>query len=288
MNVAIIGLGTMGSGMAVQLLKAGLPLTVFNRTSDRARSLLDLGASVAANPREAAEAAEVVISMVADDNASRGVWLGPEGALSGAKPNTLLIESSTLSSKWVEQLAAEAEGRRCPFLDAPVTGSKAQAESGQLVFLVGGDAAVLNRARPLLELMSREIVHFGPVGSGTKVKLLNNLLVGIQVASFAEMLALAERMGIDADCAAQFISTGAPGSPIVKLAMQRIKAGDFTANFSVRLMAKDLVYAVREAELVSANSSMTSAAKRIFEAAIKKGLEGKDLCSVIEVLRENR
>jgi 3-hydroxyisobutyrate dehydrogenase len=288
MNVALIGLGTMGRGMAIQLLKAGLPLTVFNRTKDRAASLRDLGASVAANPREAAETAEVVISMVADDEASRGVWLGAEGALKGARPDTLLIESSTLSSKWVEQLAAEAAGRRCQFLDAPVTGSKPQAESGQLVFLVGGDAAVLDRARPILEVMSRQIVHFGPVGSGTKVKLLNNLLIGVQVASFAEMLALAERMGIDVEGAARFISNGAPGSPMVKLAMQRIVAGDFAPNFSVRLIAKDLAYGVTEAELVLASSSMGGAAKRIFEAGIKAGLGNRDLCSIIQVLRENR
>jgi hypothetical protein len=135
----------MGRGMAIQLLKAGFALTVFNRTSERAKPLLEMGASLAANPREAAENEEVVISMVAEDKASRGVWLGSEGALSGVKPKTLLIESSTLSSKWVEQLATEAVDRACAFLDAPVTGSKPQAESGQLVFLVGGDPAGVGR-----------------------------------------------------------------------------------------------------------------------------------------------
>jgi 3-hydroxyisobutyrate dehydrogenase len=287
MNVALIGLGTMGRGMAIQLLKAGFTLTVFNRTGARARSLVESGASLATSPREAAEKAEVVISMVAEDTASRSVWLGSEGALSGAEPKTLLIECSTLSPMWVEQLAAEAADRKCVFLEAPVTGSKPQAESGQLVFLVGGDSAVLDRARPILQAMSREIIHFGPVGSGTKVKLLNNMLVGIQVASFAEMLALAERMGIDAEGTARFIANGATGSPIVKIALQRILAGDFSPNFSVRLMDKDLGYAIRAAELLSTEISMTCAAKRIFEAAVEKGLEGKDLSSIIESVREN-
>jgi 3-hydroxyisobutyrate dehydrogenase len=288
MMIALIGLGTMGRGMALQLLKAGLPLTVFNRTADRARPLMELGASVAASPRQAAKSADMVISIVADDDASHSVWLGPEGALSGARPDTLLIESSTLSTRWVEQLAAQAVDRGCQFLDAPVTGSKPQAESGQLVFMVGGDAAVLDRARPVLEVMSREIVHFGPVGSGIKVKLLNNLLIGIQVASLAELLALAERMGIDAERAARFISNGAPGSPMVKLAVQRIVADDFTPNFSVRLMTKDLAYAISEAELFSASSSTARAAKRIFEKGLEAGLADKDLCSIIQVLRENR
>jgi 3-hydroxyisobutyrate dehydrogenase len=288
MIVALIGLGTMGRGMALQLLKAGLPLIVFNRTVDRAKSLIELGASMAASPRDAAKNADMVIGIVADDDASRSVWLGPEGALNGAKPGTLLIESSTLSTRWIEQLASEAADRGCQFLDAPVTGSKPQAESGQLVFMVGGDPVVLDRARPVLEVMSREIVHFGPVGSGIKVKLLNNLLIGIQVASLAEMLALAERTGIDAERAARFISNGAPGSPMVKLAVQRIVAHDFTPNFSVRLMAKDLAYAISEAELFSAGSSMARAAKRIFETGLEAGLADKDLCSIIQVLRENR
>ncbi|MBV8143030.1 MAG: NAD(P)-dependent oxidoreductase [Verrucomicrobia bacterium] len=284
MKVALIGLGTMGSGMGAQLLKAGFALTIFNRTSERAKPLLELGASLATNPREAAKNAEVIISMVAEDTASRGVWLGPEGALSDVTPKSLLIESSTLSSRWVQQLAAEAAARACAFLEAPVTGSKTQAESGQLVFLVGGDSAVLDDARPVLQAMGREIIHFGPIGSGTKVKLLNNLLVGIQVASFAEMIGLAEHLGVDPESAARFISNGAPGSPMVKIAMQRILARDFTPNFSLRLMAKDLGYAIGEADEAS-KLPMTSAAKGIFDAGIEEGLEAKDLCSVIELFR---
>jgi len=285
MNVTLIGLGTMGAGMANQLLSAGYRLTVFNRNSDRAKPFVASGAVLAANPRESAEKAEIVISMVADDAASRSVWLGANGALAGAKPGTLLIESSTLSPGWVTELAAEATKQQCDFLDAPVTGSKPQAAAGQLVFMVGGDPGVLDRARPVLQVMSREIRHFGPLGSGAKVKLLNNLLIGIQVASFAEMLALAERIGVDAQSVANFVSNGAPGSPIVKTALQRISTGDFTPNFSVQLMAKDLAYASAEGESVSIPTPLTDAAKRVFETGIAEGFGAKDICSVIEVLR---
>jgi 3-hydroxyisobutyrate dehydrogenase len=285
MKVTLMGLGAMGSGMAQRLLDAGFELTIFNRTPERAKRLLEAGAALAKTPREAVQNAAIVICIVADDNASRALWLGPNGALGNVKPGTILIESSTLTPAWVRELAAEAAKRKCDFLDAPVTGSKPQAEAGQLTFLVGGDAAVLDRARPVLRTMSRDIRYFGPTSSGAKVKLLNNLLSGIHVSSFAEMLSLAERLGIDAKAAAEFISTAAPGSPIVKIALQRMTESDFTPNFSVRLMAKDLAYATAEGASLSMEMPIANAARKLYETAIAEGLGAKDFCAVIEVLR---
>jgi 3-hydroxyisobutyrate dehydrogenase len=285
MKVTLMGLGAMGSGMAQRLLDARFQLTIFNRSPERAKRLAEVGATLAATPREAAQNAEVVICIVADDKASRAVWLGSDGALANVKLGTILIESSTLTPGWVNELAAEAAKRKCDFLDAPVTGSKPQAEAGQLVFLVGGDTAVLDRARPVLKTMSRDIRYFGPTASGAKVKLLNNLLSGIQVSSFAEMLSLAERMGIDAKAAAEFIANSAPGSPIVKIALQRMTESDFTPNFSVSLMAKDLAYGTAEGALLSTEMPIANAARRVYEAAIAEGLGAQDFCSVIEMLR---
>jgi len=285
MKVTLMGLGAMGSGMAQRLLDAGFELTIFNRTPERAKRLLEAGAALAKTPREAVQNAAIVICIVADDNASRALWLGPNGALGNVKPGTILIESSTLTPAWVRELAAEAAKLKCDFLDAPVTGSKPQAEAGQLTFLVGGDAAVLDRARPVLKTMSRDIRYFGPTSSGAKVKLLNNLLSGIHVSSFAEMLSLAERLGIDAKAAAEFISTAAPGSPIVKIALQRMTESDFTPNFSVRLMAKDLAYATAEGASLSMEMPIANAARKLYETAIAEGLGAKDFSAVIEVLR---
>ncbi|HWY76582.1 MAG TPA: NAD(P)-dependent oxidoreductase, partial [Verrucomicrobiae bacterium] len=138
--IAFFGLGLMGSGMARQLLKAGFPLAVFNRNQEKAASFADGGARVARTPREAAVGADVLISMVADDNASRAVWVGENGALAAAAPGVVCVESSTVTVGWVRELAAAASARGCEFLDAPVTGSKAQAASGELNFLVGGPA----------------------------------------------------------------------------------------------------------------------------------------------------
>ena len=175
-KVGLLGLGIMGNGMAQSLLKAGFPLTVYNRTRSKAEPLASKGARVVATPREAAASADIVIAMVGDDAASRAIWLGNDGALGGAKPDTIVVECSTLSLEWVRELAGLASERKLDFLDSPVTGSKDAAAAGELKLMVGGDAAALDRARPALEAVSQRIVHFGPVGAGATMKLINNLM----------------------------------------------------------------------------------------------------------------
>ncbi len=153
-RIALLGVGTMGAGMAANWLKKGFPLTMWNRTPARAAPFAAKGATIAATPREAAEGADIIVAMVADDDASRDVWLGPSGALENAKPGAILIESSTLTPDWVRELAGKAEERGCRFLDAPVGGSRTAAAAGQLVLFVGGDAETLEAARPALEAVA--------------------------------------------------------------------------------------------------------------------------------------
>ena len=153
-KVAVLGLGTMGSGMAQNLLKAGHTVTVYNRTPAKAEALRTAGARVAATPAEATRDAEFVIAMLADDQASRDVWFGSDGALQAARPDAILIDSSTVSPAWVSELAAAAKQRGLEFLDAPVTGSRMQAAAGQLSFLVGGSDAAVAEATPILQAMS--------------------------------------------------------------------------------------------------------------------------------------
>jgi 3-hydroxyisobutyrate dehydrogenase len=160
-RVAILGLGIMGSGMAGRVLSAGFPLVVFNRNRDKAGPLAAKGATVANSAKEAASHADIVISVVADDTASREIWLGENGALAGATPGSVLIESSTLTVGWVQLLAQSAALKKCEFLDAPVTGSKPHAANGELFFLVGGPAAALEKAKEVLAVMSRGLMHLG-------------------------------------------------------------------------------------------------------------------------------
>ncbi len=183
-SIAFLGVGTMGAGMAGRLLDAGFTVAVWNRHRDRTNALVARGARAADSPKAAASGADLVISMVADDAASRTVWLGPDGALAGAARGTVVIESSTLSPAWIGELAGHAAKAGCELLDAPVTGSRAHAASGELLFLVGGADATLERARPVLAAMgSRGIIHLGPTGSGARMKLINNFVCGVQAAA---------------------------------------------------------------------------------------------------------
>ncbi len=283
--IAFLGLGIMGSGMARRLLGAGFPVTVYNRNRDKAAPLAAAGARIAASPREAAAGAKVVIAMVADDAASRGLWLGEQGAVAGAARGTVLVESSTLTVGWVKELAAAAAAGGFEFLDAPVTGSKMQAAAGELNFLVGGEAATLEKIRPVLVPMSRSIVHLGPTGSGALIKLINNFVCGVQVASLAEALAMIEQGGLDRTKALEILTQGAPGSPLFKTISTRMTTPDFTPNFLLRLMAKDLGYAVKEGAGLAVPLTTAAAALEVFKKAIAAGQGDQDMSAVVEQFR---
>jgi 3-hydroxyisobutyrate dehydrogenase len=279
-RVAVFGLGIMGTGMATRLLSGGFPLAVFNRSREKSAALAAQGAFAAGTPREAAMRSQIILSMVANDEASRSVWLGPDGALAGAEPESLLIECSTLSGRWIRELLAEASARRCRFLDAPVTGSKPQAASGELVFLAGGAKEAVTAAEPVFSVLGRQTVHLGPVGSGTLMKLVNNFLCGVQAASMAEALHMIEAGELDRTKALSILMNGAPGSGIVKRVAERILADDYTPNFALRWMAKDLFYAVNEAAEKKVTLKTAVAARSEFERALAEGHGDEDFSAV--------
>lgn len=268
--------------MAANLLKAGFPLTVYNRTAAKAQPLAELGAVVAASPAEAVKGASVVISMLADDNASRETWTA---ALPAIAAGAVLVESSTVSPEWIVELDGLAKAHGAELLDAPVTGSKAQAEGGQLNFLVGGSDAALEKATPALKPMSKEIVHLGPVGSGARVKLINNFLCGVQIASLAEALTWIERSGLDREKTLTVLKSGAPGSPLLAGISARMVKQDYAVNFLLKLMSKDLHYAHQEAENFKVELKTAETAQSYFKEAIAEGRGEQDMSSVVEVLR---
>jgi 3-hydroxyisobutyrate dehydrogenase len=285
-RVAILGLGTMGAGMAKNLLAAGFPVTVYNRTRTKAEPMAAAGARIAESPADAARDADVIISMLSDENASRAAWTGSQGGLVAARKGAVLIESSTVTPKWIAELAGMADARGLVLLDAPVTGSRVQADTGQLTFLVGGDAEVLESVRPALVAMSKEIVHLGPSGSGARMKLINNFLAGVQVASLAEALAWIERGSLDRDLALKVLKNGAPGSPLVATISARMVEAKYDVNFLLSLMDKDLRYASADAATVGVDLRAASTAEARFSEAIGAGLGEKDMSAVIEPLRK--
>jgi len=287
-HIAVLGLGNMGAGMARRLLGSGFPVTVYNRRREISADFATAGAKVATTPAEAARGAELVLSMVSDDEAARAVWLGTNGALTDIAAGTIVVESSTVTPDWVEELGAAASAKNCPVLDTPVTGSKMQANSGQLLFLVGGSAEVLEKARPVLQAMSRDIMHLGPLGSGARMKLINNFVAAVQVAALAEAIALIDRVGLDAVQGLSVLTNGAPGSPLVKTIATRISEKRYETQFAARLMEKDLRYATRMAHGVGLALTTAEPATWLFREAVLHGFGDQDMASVVEPLLVRR
>ncbi len=279
-RVALLGLGVMGAGMAANWLAKGFALSVFNRTPAKARALIAKGAQVAATPREAAAGADLIFAMVADDAASRSVWLGPDGALAGAKTGAIAVESSTLTPDWVRELAGHARAKGCGFLDAPVGGSRQAAASGELRFFVGGDEATFEAARPALAAVGSKMDRLGPAGAGATWKLINNQLIAAQTAALAEAVDVANKAGFKPEQVSDLILSSAAVSPIVKMKLPRMLAGDFDqTDFALYLMLKDARYAAALGHSLGAPGDMISGAIKVFARAEAKGLGEKDIAA---------
>jgi 3-hydroxyisobutyrate dehydrogenase len=268
-HVAFIGLGRMGHGMAGRYLDTGFSVAVWNRNKSKAEDLIARGALWASSPADAANGADAIVTMVADDDASRTVWLGKDGAAATTKAGTLAIEYSTVSYRHALDLARELRGRGLVYIDSPVTGLPDAAAAGKLTLLVGAEPADLERARPYLTPLSTTIRHFGAIGSGTVYKLINNLMGAIQIAGIAEGLAIAEQAGLDMKLVLEAIETGVAASPQVIRHSRRMAARNFSgATFTAALRYKDAAYAVALAEsLLSDVPVMGRAAVQAYDRA---------------------
>ncbi|MBR0692982.1 NAD(P)-dependent oxidoreductase [Bradyrhizobium lablabi] len=248
-RVAFIGLGRMGHGMAGRYLDAGFTVAVWNRSKAKAEDLIARGARWSTSPEDAAIDADAVVTMVADDDASREVWLTKDGAAATMKAGTLAIECSTVSYQHALDMARELHSRGLIYIDCPVTGLPEAAAAGKLTLLVGADAADLDKARPFLDPIGNTVRHFGAVGTGTVFKLINNLMGAVQIAGLAEGVAIAEHAGLDMKLVAEALATGAVASPQVIRHSKRMITRDFSgASFTAALRHKDATYAVRLAE----------------------------------------
>ncbi|WP_272978221.1 NAD(P)-dependent oxidoreductase [Idiomarina baltica] len=269
-QIAFLGLGAMGIRMAQHLIDAGHSLTVWNRTESRAEPLLEQGAQWADTPAEAAQGAELVIAMVRDDDASAAVWLDEQtGAFKGMDKDAIAIESSTLSVDWVKELAQHAQQRGKQLIEAPVSGSRPQAQNAELVYLVGGDAHLVKRAEPVLSLMGKKVNHTGEMGSGALAKLVTNTLMGIQVTTIAELIGMLKRQGQDPDAILEAVSTTPVWSKTAGIVRKSMVSEAYAPQFPVDLIEKDLGYCLQAADQVA---PMTSAARTVFNEAQEQQL----------------
>src|SRR4051794_19628126 len=288
-KVAFIGLGRMGHGMAGRYLDAGFTVAVWNRSKAKAEDLIARGARWASSPADAADGADAVVTMLADDEASRTVWLAADGAASRMKAGALAIECSTVSYQHALDLARELRGRGFIYVDSPVTGLPDAAAAGKLTLLVGAEPADLERARPFLAPLSATIRHFGPVGTGTVYKLINNLMGAIQIAGIAEGLAIAEQAGLDMKLVLEAVETGVAASPQVIRHSRRMAARDFSgANFTAALRHKDAAYAVELAESVLSGAPLMGGAEVEAYSRAKAYAPDDDEGKMIEIVSRSK
>lgn len=281
-EIAFLGLGAMGSRMARRLLDAGHHVTLWNRTAPDAADWA--GARIAASPRDAASGADMVITMVRDDAAAADVWLHPEsGALVGMRSGAVAIDCSTVSTDWARTLHAACAAAAVDCLDAPVVGSRPQAEAGALLFLVGGAEATIGRAAPVLSAMGGAIHHSGAAASGAATKLLVNALFGIQVTAIAELLGLAAAQGLDLARIAAIIGETPVASPALKGAMGGMLSGSFAPMFPIELVAKDFALARDIGPRSGARMPMTDTAGIVFDDALAAGLGAENLTAVAKI-----
>jgi len=279
-TVGFIGLGLMGKPMARNLLRAGFPLVVWNRTKAKADDLIGEGAKLAANPGEAAAQSDVLITIVSDPAALEEVLFGNDGALGSLRAKSTLIDSSTVSPDMARRVATACAERGVDFLDAPVTGGTCGAQKGELVFMVGGKAEVLERVKPILESMGKKFPLLGPNGAGQTVKLGMNLLLALQVDAFAEALALVTAAGVPADKLMEVLQSSMARSGVLDVKAPMMVKGEFPASFPLRLMHKDVRLALELAREHGVNLPSGTAAYDTYSAVLKASTDDPDFSAV--------
>lgn len=279
MNIGFIGLGRMGSRMAMNLLKHYNSLNVYNRTKEKARPLIDKGARLFESPSELAKHSDVIITMLKDSKAVEEVLLGSEGAFNSAKKGTYFIDMSTIQPSVSIRLAREAEKRGFHFLDAPVIGSIVQAEEGTLTIICAGNKKDFEYVLPILEKMGKNVFYVGENGNGSKIKLINNVLIANFPVIFGEIYYLAKKSGVDEKVLLEVLKSGI-FSKAIEYYEERIVKKNFATRFSLELMLKDLKYAKELALESKSVSYMIPKLEEVYEEALNKGFKDLDYTAV--------
>jgi 3-hydroxyisobutyrate dehydrogenase len=285
MKLAFLGLGVMGFPMAGHLAKAGHQVTVYNRTAAKAQAwATQHGGAHRSTPAEAASGAEIVLTCVGNDDDVRQVVLGAQGAFAGMSKGAILVDHTTASAELARELDRAAKGRGVGFLDAPVSGGQAGAESGKLTIMVGGEESSFKRAEPVLAHYGRAVTHMGPAGNGQLTKMVNQILIAGLVQALSEGLNFATRAGLDAKKAAEVIAKGAAQSWQLENRYQTMLAGKFEFGFAVDWMRKDLSICLAEARRNKSALPVTALVDQFYERVQERGGGRWDTSSLLHLL----
>jgi 3-hydroxyisobutyrate dehydrogenase len=286
MNVAFIGMGTMGAPMALNILKAGHAVVVHNRTRDKEKPVADAGARRAASPAEAAREADVVIICVSDTPDVEAVVLGKNGVIEGVQPGSVVVDMSTISPSTTRRIAETLSAKGVEMLDAPVSGGSEGAQKGTLSIMVGGQTDALDRARPILAAMGKTITHIGPVGAGQMTKAINQIVVAGTYWSVAEGLALGLKAGLDMEKVVQAVGGGAAGSWAWSNRSANMIKNSYPLGFKVRLHRKDLNIALNVARELGVTLPVTALVEQNETGLIARGHGDEDISVIARSVRE--
>jgi 3-hydroxyisobutyrate dehydrogenase-like beta-hydroxyacid dehydrogenase len=283
-RIGFIGLGIMGRGMAANILRAGYPLTVWNRTSARTEALVARGATAADSPAAVATASEIVITCVSDTPDVTAVVLGEKGVIEGIGPGALLIDMSTISPQTTRHLAALIEAKGAAMLDAPISGGSEGAEKGTLSIMIGGAADQVSRALPLLQTMGKTITHVGDQGAGQTVKLVNQIIVVGTMLAVGEGLLFAQAGGLDLEKTLAAISQGAAGSWMLSNRGPQVLARDWRPGFTIDLQQKDLRLALAAADEMGVPVMTTGLIFNLYRTLQQQGLGSEGNHALVKAL----
>jgi len=289
MKIGFIGLGIMGSRMAANLLKKGHELVIYNRTKEKADALIAAGASWAPTPAELAKRVPIMITMLSKPDAvAETALIGKHGFLNHLVKNSLWIDCSTVNPSFSRLMADEAKQRGVRFIDAPVAGSKGPAEQAQLLFYVGGEKTDVDEARPLLEAMGKAVFHVGGHGTGTSMKMVNNLMLAQAMVAFSEAVVLGEALGISKDMLFNTLLSSPVTAPFLAFKQAKLESGNFDVEFPLQWMHKDTQLVAETAYETGVALPATSVVKELYALAVRNGLGESDFSAIYKMLSEKK
>jgi 3-hydroxyisobutyrate dehydrogenase-like beta-hydroxyacid dehydrogenase len=283
-KVGFMGLGLMGSAMAANILKAGHPLTVYNRTIAKAEPLAQLGAEVAPSPKALAQAAEIIIVMVTGPEAIYELLFGPEGAAEAFGPEQVFINMSSVSPSFTLELGKELAPTAARFVDAPVSGTRKPAEDAQLVILAGGNRQRVQELEPLFLTMGKKVVYCGGVGKGSMMKMVINLLLGLMMEGFAEALNFGRLGGLDLEAMLEVVASGAMNAPMFQVKAANIRENNYPAAFPLKHLAKDAKFVVDTAFELGAPVPAGQMLLHLYRLGVAQGWGDEDISAIMRVM----
>jgi 3-hydroxyisobutyrate dehydrogenase len=287
MKVAFIGMGTMGAAMAVNILKAGHAVTVHNRTREREEPVAKAGARRSASPQEAARNAEIIVTCVSDTPDAEAVILGANGVIHGAPTGAIVVDMSTISPSATRRMAGELGKKGIRMLDAPVSGGSEGAQKGTLTIMVGGDAAAVAKAMPVLSAMGKSITHIGPSGAGQFTKAINQVIIAGVYLAVAEGMTLGLKAGLDMEKVVQALAGGAAGSWVLNFRSANMIKNEYPLGFRVRLHRKDVAIAMEAARELGVFLPATALVEQIENGLISQGYGDEDMSAMARLIRKH-